>query len=106
MLQLTVRGLIAHKLRFLLTGIAVVLGVAFVSGTLVFTDTVKKTFNELFASVYDGTDAFVRNHNELDAGFVPPPPQRARAGLGAAPARTDPPVGRGAGARGRRRRRR
>jgi putative ABC transport system permease protein len=75
-LKLTVRGLVAHKLRFLLTAIAVVLGVAFVSGTLVFTDTVKKTFNELFASVYDGTDAFVRNHNELDAGFGPPQRER------------------------------
>ena len=49
MFKLTLRGLVAHKLRFLLTGIAVVLGVAFVSGTLVFTDTVKKTFDSLFA---------------------------------------------------------
>jgi putative ABC transport system permease protein len=71
MFKLTVRGLVAHKLRFLLTGIAVVLGVAFVSGTLVFTDTVKKTFDELFESVYDGTDALVRNENKLDSNFGP-----------------------------------
>ncbi len=71
MLRLTLRGLFAHKLRFLLTAIAVVLGVAFVTGTLVFTDTVRKTFDELFASVYDGTDAFVRSSNELDSDFGP-----------------------------------
>ena len=71
MFKLTLRGLVAHKLRFLLTGIAVVLGVAFVSGTLVFTDTVKKTFDSLFASVYDGTDAYVRSSSTVKGQFGP-----------------------------------
>src|SRR3954470_1495629 len=71
MFRLTLRGLVAHKLRFLLTGIAVVLGVAFVSGTLVFTDTVKKTFDSLFASVYDGTDAYVRSASVVKGQFGP-----------------------------------
>jgi putative ABC transport system permease protein len=77
-LKLTLRGLLAHKLRFVLTGIAIVLGVAFVTGTLVFTDTVKRTFDSLFASVYDGTDAFVRNRNKLEGDFGPT--QRERIG--------------------------
>ena len=76
MFRLTLRGLFAHKLRFLLTAIAVVLGVAFVTGTLVFTDTVKKTFDELFSSVYDGTDAYVRSRSSLHSNFGPE--QRAK----------------------------
>jgi Predicted ABC-type transport system involved in lysophospholipase L1 biosynthesis, permease component len=74
--KVTLRGLFAHKLRFFLTAIAVVLGVAFVSGTLVFTDTVKKTFDQLFSSVYDGTDAFVRSSSVLKGDFGPEQRQR------------------------------
>ena len=70
------RGLVANKLRFILTAVAVVLGVAFVSGTLVFTDTVRKTFDSLFASVYDGTDAFVRSSSVLKSDFGPDQRQR------------------------------
>ncbi|WP_051467010.1 ABC transporter permease [Actinomadura oligospora] len=39
MLRLTLRSLAAHRLRLLLTAVSVVLGVAFVAGTLIFTDT-------------------------------------------------------------------
>jgi putative ABC transport system permease protein len=48
MLRATLRSLLAHKLRLLLTAVSVVLGVAFVAGSLVFTDTLKQTFNDLF----------------------------------------------------------
>ncbi len=48
MLRATLRGLLAHKVRLLLTAVAVVLGVAFVTGALVFTDTLGKTFRDLF----------------------------------------------------------
>jgi putative ABC transport system permease protein len=48
MWRTTLRSLLAHKLRLALSGLAIVLGVAFVSGTLVFTDTLSKTFNDLF----------------------------------------------------------
>ena len=40
MWKVTRKGLIANKLRFLLTAIAVILGVAFISGTFVFTATI------------------------------------------------------------------
>jgi putative ABC transport system permease protein len=43
MLNLTLKGLWAHKLRYALTGLAVVLGVAFMAGTMVLTDTMQKT---------------------------------------------------------------
>ena len=47
----------ARKLRLLHHSIAVVLGVAFMAGTLVLTDTIGKTFDNLFANVNAGTDA-------------------------------------------------
>jgi putative ABC transport system permease protein len=80
-LKLTLRGLVAHKLRFLLTGIAVVLGVAFVTGTLVFTDTVKQTFDDLFANVYQGTDAWVRSRSSLEGQFGPEQRQKIPASV-------------------------
>jgi putative ABC transport system permease protein len=56
----TVQGLLAHKLRLALTALAIVLGVMFVSGTLVLTDTLHNTFNSLFYNVYKGVDFVVR----------------------------------------------
>src|SRR5579864_141986 len=60
MLWTTLRGLLAHKRRLVTTALAVALGVAFMAGTLVLTDTIQHTFNGLFADVYRGTDAVVR----------------------------------------------
>lgn len=54
------QGVLAHKLRLLTTALAVALGVAFMAGTLVLTDTIGKTFDEVFSNVYKGTDAVVR----------------------------------------------
>jgi putative ABC transport system permease protein len=48
MLRATLRNLGAHKLRLGLTVLSVVLGVALVAGTLTFTDTLQRTFSELF----------------------------------------------------------
>jgi putative ABC transport system permease protein len=60
MLRAALKGLSAHKLRLLTTALAVTLGVALMSGTLVLTDTMTRTFNNLFTDVYKGTDAVVR----------------------------------------------
>src|SRR2546423_14056535 len=57
----TFKGLRAHKTRFISTFLAVFLGVAFLAGTLVLTDTIKTSFNDLFGDVYRGTDAYVRS---------------------------------------------
>jgi putative ABC transport system permease protein len=62
MWRVTLRGLAAHKLRLVLTGLAVVLGVAFVSGTYVLTDTINKTFTELFQETTKGVDVAVRSN--------------------------------------------
>ena len=52
MFKVTLKGILAHKIRFLLTGVAVILGVAFISGTLVLTATINKTFDGLFTNIY------------------------------------------------------
>ncbi|HEX6659067.1 MAG TPA: FtsX-like permease family protein, partial [Ilumatobacter sp.] len=68
MLKTALRNLVAHKLRLLTTGLAVLLGVAFMTGTLVFTDTMGETFDDLFATIYENTDAVVR----AEAAFEDP----------------------------------
>lgn len=49
-LKTSLRNFFAHKGRMALSAVAVLLSVAFVSGTLVFTDTMNTTFDKLFAS--------------------------------------------------------
>ncbi|MGH4035012.1 ABC transporter permease [Actinomycetota bacterium Odt1-20B] len=50
MLKATLRSFLAHKGRLALSALAVVLSVAFVAGSLIFSDTVSRTFDRLFAS--------------------------------------------------------
>src|SRR5262245_58179873 len=59
----------AHKSRLVTTFLAVALGVAFVSGVLVLTDTVNRTFDDLFSDVFRDTDAVVRSNQTIDQGF-------------------------------------
>ena len=52
MWRITVHGLLARKLRLALTALAIVLGVTFVTGTLVLTDTLNRTFDTLVGTAY------------------------------------------------------
>ena len=61
MLSLTITSIKAKKFRFVLTSVAVMLGVAFMAGTLVLTDTIKKSYDDIAANVYRDTDAVVRS---------------------------------------------
>lgn len=69
MWKVTLKGLLGHKIRFVLTALAVTLGVAFMAGTLVLTDTIKVIFDDLVTSVTDGTDAYVRSRDVIDTAF-------------------------------------
>jgi len=60
MWRLTWVGVLGHKLRYALTAFSVLLGVAFIAGTLVLTDTIGRTFDGLFGDIYRGTAAVVR----------------------------------------------
>ncbi|MCW2605698.1 MAG: hypothetical protein JWO60_391 [Frankiales bacterium] len=67
MLRATLRSLLSRKLRLLLSALAVVLGVSFVSGAFVLTDTLGKVFDDLFTRVNDKTAVQVQGE-ELFAG--------------------------------------
>ncbi len=69
MLKLSWKGVLANKGRLLLTAIAIVLGVAFVSGSYVFTDTLKAAFDVLFEQEGQENDLVVRAETEFDFGF-------------------------------------
>jgi len=57
MFRLTVKELLAKKLRLLTTALVMMLGVAFMAGTLVLTDTMNRTFDGLLSNAYAGNDA-------------------------------------------------
>jgi putative ABC transport system permease protein len=57
--RVALRGLAGRKFRAALTALAVVLGVAMVSGTFVLTDTIDKAFDAIFSESYANTDAAI-----------------------------------------------
>ena len=59
MIRVALRGLAGRKLRATLTALAIILGVAMMSGTYVLTDTIDKAFSTIFDDSYAGTDVVV-----------------------------------------------
>ncbi|MEW9533030.1 ABC transporter permease [Microbispora sp. NPDC049125] len=59
MFRTTIAGLLAHRLRLLLTSLAIILGVGFIAGTFVLTDTIKAGYNQAFAADADKADVVV-----------------------------------------------
>jgi len=77
MIRVALRGMARRKLRTALTAIAIVLGVALITGTYVLTDSIKGAFGGIFTSVYRGTDATVTGKsafNLSDNGTTTAPP--------------------------------
>ncbi len=68
MWKVTIKGLLAHKLRLALTALAIVLGVTFIAGTFVLTDTLHNTFNTLFGNIYQNVDFQVRGVAQFGSG--------------------------------------
>ncbi len=60
MRKITVRGLLARKLRLALTALAIVVGVTFVTGTLVLTDTLNRTFDTVIGTAYQHVNFQIR----------------------------------------------
>lgn len=69
MRKVALRGLLAHKFRLLSTLIAVVLGVAFVAGVLTLSSTMNSSFDDLFSTAFEGTDAVVRSSESVQGEF-------------------------------------
>ncbi len=59
MLSLVLRGMLQRKLRVLLTGIAIALGVALMAGTYILTDTINHSFASIFQTASKGHDVVV-----------------------------------------------
>jgi putative ABC transport system permease protein len=66
MLRATLKSLLARKLRLVLSGLAVVLGVMFVSGAFVLTDTLGRSFDSLFGGIYGNTDVQVVGKSKVE----------------------------------------
>jgi putative ABC transport system permease protein len=66
--KVTLKGLLAHKLRLALTALAIVLGVTFISGSLILTDTLHDTFTSLVGNAYQHIDFEVRGQAALSNG--------------------------------------
>jgi putative ABC transport system permease protein len=60
MIKVSLRNLLINKLRLFLTIAAVTVGVSFVSGTFVLSDTMGKAFDGLYSGLTSGTDVVVR----------------------------------------------
>jgi putative ABC transport system permease protein len=77
LIKVALRGLAGRKLRAILTGIAIVLGVAMISGTYILTDTIDRAFTNLFTESLAGTDAVVTGRGvevSVDGERPPDPP--------------------------------
>src|SRR5215213_4672095 len=71
MWKATIRGLFARNVRLALTALAILLGVAFVSATYVLTDSVKRSFESVFAQTLTGVDLQVQGASALGDGSTP-----------------------------------
>jgi putative ABC transport system permease protein len=73
MFRIALKSVLARKRRLLLTSIAILLGVAFISGTSVLSDVLTRSVDELVSDAYHGVDAVVRDSRAQDNLFSSQP---------------------------------
>ena len=91
MIRATLKSLLARKVRLILSGLAVVLGVMSVSGAFVLSQTLTDQFSKLFGTVGTTLDVTVAGRAQVDGTAGPEPvtapvPESIRAELAALPA--------------------
>jgi putative ABC transport system permease protein len=69
----TMKSLLSHKLRLLLSALAVVLGVMSVSSALVLTDTLSRSYKAMFSTAFANVDVEVSAPPKVDTGYYSPP---------------------------------
>ncbi|MDX6377908.1 MAG: putative transport system permease protein [Gaiellaceae bacterium] len=76
MIRVALKGVLGRKLRAILTGFAIVLGVAMISGSFVLTDTLTQSFNGVYKESYQATDAVISSTQaiETENGDTETPP--------------------------------
>src|ERR687892_2554064 len=74
MTKVAIRGLAQRKLRAFITTLAVLLGVAFIAGSYVLTDTINRSFDDIFDQAYAGTDVAISSSTtgQTDGADLPP----------------------------------
>ncbi len=68
MTRYAIRSLLSHKLRTVLTAIAIVLGTAMMAGTFVITDQIRNAFSDIFGTSFAGTDVFLSQRPAFGSG--------------------------------------
>jgi putative ABC transport system permease protein len=66
MSRFAIRGLLSRKLRTALTALAIVLGVAMISGTYVLTDSIDQAFDKIFTDIRQGSNAVITGRSAFD----------------------------------------
>ncbi len=74
MLRVALKGILASRARLVLTAFSVILGIAFVSGSFILSDTISKTFDEVFENAFAGTDVVVSSEDDGANGQPEPIP--------------------------------
>ncbi|MGB8857854.1 MAG: FtsX-like permease family protein [Ilumatobacteraceae bacterium] len=69
MFRLAMRSVLARWPRLLLTALAIVASTSFLSGTFIFRDTIERTFDALFADVFERVDGYVQSSNSVENLF-------------------------------------
>ena len=81
MFRIALKGILGRKARLILTSLAVILGTSFLAGTSVFSDTLNRTFDNLFSDVFKNVDSYVRSTQVIEADFGLEERQRITADL-------------------------
>ena len=76
MIEFALKGLLTRKLRTALTALAIVLGVAMISGTYVLTDSIDSAFDKIFTDVRQGSDVVVTGKAAFDLSTAAASPSR------------------------------
>ena len=72
MFRVALKDLLARKRRLVTTGLAIVLGIAFLTGTQLLSASLSDSIDDLIGDVYDGIDAVVRSPDSQDTPFGQP----------------------------------
>ena len=100
MTRFAIRGLLSRKLRTALTALAIVLGVAMISGTYVLTDSIDQAFDRIFTDIRKGSNAVISGKSAFDLSRGQ---RRDGADVRRVAARRSARASRGRGGRGKRR---
>lgn len=69
MFRVALKDILARKRRLVTTGLAILLGVAFLTGTQMLSTTLKRSISAIFEDAYAGYDAIVRSPDVQELGF-------------------------------------